>query len=191
MQNLPIVSKEFIKKRLDKMTQEEMEEAVKVTVEFERISNTKIREVMTIITELDNDEVGVSNKVLCAGKNINHWEMIAHLHALGWLSSEIEPNALTYKGFVEMNDAKNARTMNIDEDRLVLQNYNGALYWNKKHENYSDIMEKLVKEVKEGGYNEKLKQTKPPMSRQTMIMLQDAKVQLLDKDGIEVKTRRK
>lgn len=189
MKNLPTITRELIKNRLGAMTMSEMESIVKLTIEFEKTSNHTIVEVMTIIQELNNEEIGISNKVLCAGMDANHWVMIAHLHNKGWLEdNEDGKNMLTEKGFREMNNADNVVTFNVDTDRLVLQNFDGSLYWNKKHENFDKIMDEIKKEIEEelqnGGYNYQLKKEMPPVSRNTLKLFRRMeKMSVYDKNG--------
>lgn len=157
-----------IRVQMGKMTVAEIEEAVGQQMLFREATDMSITEAMKGISELNNNEVGTSNKVICGRLNINHWSAIQYMRDIGWLDDD---NNLTVHGFREMNDAVGVVSVTIDVDTLVLQNYNGALYWNRYHDEYERCIDQVVKGVKTGGYNDGLKATLPPISPQTRKML--------------------
>ena len=179
-----VVTTDMVDDTINEMTLTENRELVKVALEFKAATNYEVAEVLDIMTQLHNKDVGISNKVLCAGRNLNHWNVIAFMVKKGWLT---EDNYLTELGFREMNDAYGVSSVNIDEDKLLLQNYNGSLYWNKHHENFETIIKEIEEGVKEGNYNEQLKQTLPPISPQTKkLLLSIPTMMVLRSDGTKV-----
>jgi len=182
--NNVLVTTDMIDDTINGMTMTENRELVKVALEFKGMTGYEVTEVLDIITQLHNKDVGISNKVLCAGRNLNHWNVIAFMVEKKWLT---EDNHLTELGFREMNDAHGVSSVNIDKDKLLLQNYNGSLYWNKHHENFDTILAEIEAGVKDGNYNEQLKQTLPPISPQTKkLLLGIPTMMVLRDDGTKV-----
>lgn len=157
------------KEELSEMTNQDVQEMVLTVLEFRDATGYEVSQVLDVIHNLKNEDVGVSNKVLCASHNRNHWSVIGYLNRIGWIDDN---NQLTEAGFRDMNDAHDVATVDIAEDVLVLQNYDGSLYWNRTHERFEDVWKTVLSNVpEERQYNHKLKETKPPISRQTRKML--------------------
>ncbi len=164
---------------LDQMTLSEIKAMAVVAKEFEEATGMRVIQIMTAITNLANDEHGTSNKVVCGQNNVNHHRVIEYLQNKGWIDADKE---LTEKGFRDMNNADDIDNFNLREDTLVLQNYDGSLYWDMTNQHFDRVWALVYDQCSGDEYNVNLKSNNMPLSRQTKKLFKRIGIQLEDYD---------
>ncbi len=156
-----------VEEALQNATYGELQNGLKIKIEIENVSGMNADTVLAVFKHLQNEEHGVANRALCSHYNVNTLEVIKLLHDKGWIN---EINELTIKGVMEMNGVHD--DFDIKTDRLVLQDWNGSLYWDRTNENFEKIWSDVLSLVKkENMYNKQLKNSTLPFSPRIKKML--------------------
>lgn len=162
---------------IESKTLAQIEAMAIVAEEFENKTGIEIVQMMGYVMNLRNDGHGESNKVVCARYSVNHRCVIAYLKKKNWIDGDKQ---LTEVGFREMNNAVGVENFNLREDTLVLQNYDGSLYWDVDNKHFETVWSLVFSNCDGRIYNEKLKGYDKPLSRQTEQLFEKIGINLED-----------
>jgi len=141
MKNNIVPVSEILEKDFGDATQSELIDVWNATSSFlEAIGNT-LPELLEFKHQMDNEGKGSSNKYVCAKYTINHWELIAFLRSVGYITDE---NKLTTKGLLEMNGIDEGTDTLPKDFRPVLYDKNGnGLYWDMSSKYFKPMIARI------------------------------------------------